>query len=718
MLKVAAISHSSITDELVETLRRAGVLDIAPDEHELPAPVDGSVEARIHVLDELVANAQFTASFLGRFHTVEAPFAAFISEKLHLDEAAYYALSADTAFWDLYHECETIADRLATIERQCQRLSGLIEDLGPWEALRLQISEWQGTEHVVLFTGTVPASEGPAIRAMLREAVDEVSVEELGPVGNRQAWVVMAHRECVEEVRAVLNLTDFTEVTFPGLADYPAEEIGIATDQIVRLEAESERLTARAHELEAEHYGRSVALAERLIAEREALLVREQFGATERVVVITGWVAARKRAELESAMAPLSAAVDLTFTDPGPEENPPVQLENPRILKPFETLTELYGLPKYREIDPTPLFAGFFWLFFGMALGDVGYGIVLAIVAWLIKARLDVAPGVKRFMDLLIFGGASAVLFGVLTGSYFAIEASRLPAVLRALIVLDPMQDIMIALIVSIAFGVVHIVFGIGLGAVASIKAGDWDSAVQGQLSTLWLIGTVAVVGLGAAGVLPGGVVMPALSVGLVLTLVMKGLAYRAPSRGVEAPGWKRAYGWVWLALLLGWVTVASLGGSSGALGLGLLALTVGAVVVGGPARATVLAVLVGAYETYGMTSLISDFLSYTRLAALGLASVLVGQVMNMLGGMVAPIRLGPVPVGWLFAVLILVVGHGVNIAINLLGAFVHPTRLQFVEFFSKFYEGGGTAYRPFKPYTKSVVLHPVARGQEGGTPS
>jgi V/A-type H+-transporting ATPase subunit I len=716
MLKVTALSHDSATGELVEALHRAGVWDVTPDEHELPAPTDAAVEADILRLEELIADAQFTASFLGRYHTVDAPFSAFISEKLHVDEADYYALVADDDFRALYRECETIADRLATIERQRQRLEALIEDLRPWEALRLQIMGWQGTEHVMLLTGTVPTSESAAIRARLREVAAEVSVEELGPLGSRQAWVVMVHRDSFQDVLALLNLSDFTEVTFPELSDYPAEEIGVARETIERLAAEEVRLTVRALELEAAHYTWAVTLAERLVADREALTVREHFGATERAVVVSGWVAAKRRDELEAALAPLSAVADITFAEPGPDDEPPVQLDNPRILRPFETLTELYGLPRYREVDPTPLLAGFFWVFFGMALGDVGYGLVLLAIAWLIKTRLDVAPGVRRFMDLLMYGGVSAMLFGVLTGSYFAIDAGALPAMLQALIVLDPMQDIMIALIVSIALGVVHIVFGISIAAAANIKAGRWDEAVKGQFSTLWLISTVAVVGMGVAGVLPGAIVMPALLVGLLITLIMKGLAHRAPGADTDAPPWQRVLGWAWLALLVVWVVVVSVGGPSSPVGLALLGLTVGAAVVGGPARSTVAAVLVGAYETYGMTSLISDFLSYTRLAALGLASVLVGQVMNMLGGMVAPMRLGPVPVGWLFAVLILVIGHGVNVAINLLGAFVHPTRLQFVEFFSKFYEGGGTAYRPFKPYTKSVVLHPVVRGQEGGT--
>ena len=716
MLKVVAILHGSATEPFIEALRRAGVLDIAEDEHELPAPVGDEVQVRLRALDELIAGAQFTASFLGRFHTADAPFSSFISEKIHVAEADYYALESDGAFKALYHECERIADRLATIGRRRLRLRSLIDDLRPWQALKLQINSWQGTEHVVLFTGTVPATESGAIRARLREVVAEVSVEELGPVGNRQAWVVMAHRDALEEVRALLNLTSFAEVSFPDLSDYPAEEIGIAEDDLRELADEEERLTARARELEAEHYEHAVTLAEWLQAERAALAVRERFGATERAVVASGWIAEKLRPDLERALEPFSALVDLTFEQPGPDDEPPVRLDNPRFLRPFETLTELYGLPKYREVDPTPLLAGFFWLFFGMALGDVGYGLVLGVVAWLIKTRLDVAPGVRRFMDLLMYGGVSAMVFGVLTGSYFAIDPVHLPEALRSLIVLDPMKDILLALGISIALGVVHVVFGICLGVAAKVRAGDVDGAVSSDVSTLVLLGALAVVGLGAVGVLPGGVVMPALLIGLALTFVLKGRAYGAPLRVEGAPEWQRWLAWGWLGAALVWTVTFAVGTPLAPLGIVVLAVGGVGLFAFGAVRATVLAVLLGVYETYGMTGLLSDFLSYTRLTALGLASVLVGQVMNMLGGMVAPMRIGPLPLGWLFAVVILVVGHGVNVAINLLGAFVHPTRLQFVEFFSKFYEGGGRAYAPFAPATRSVVLHPAPRGQGGGT--
>ncbi len=711
MLKVTAFCHTSVVDDLVERLRRAGVLDIVEAGYDLPAPRSESLEARLRTLDEQIAKAAFVAEFLGRYHSNEAPFASFISEKIHLGAEEFFALAPGEDFEDFYQECVTLSDRLAGIERHRERLGRLIDELRPWAPLRTQLDQLQETEHVGLFAGTVPASEADAIRQQLREAVTEVTVEQLVPVANRQAWVVMSYREHLDDVRALLHLTNFTEVAFPDLHDYPAEEIGIAEDELAALAGEEARLLERAHSLSDERYAGAVALAEALVSARDSVVVRERFGATERTEVVTGWVAEKRRAELESALDPLHGSVDLTLEPPQAGDQPPIELENPAWLRPFEVLTDLYGRPRYDEVDPTPLMALFFWVFFGMALGDVGYGLVLAVVAWLIKTRLDVARGVKKFMDLLIYGGVSSMLMGVLTGSWFAIPIEDLPEALSSLVVLDPMQDVQSALLVSVAIGVVHVVFGIGVGAWQRAKEGDWDAAVAENVSTLWLLAVAA------AAVLSGHV-MQVLVPGLVVTLVLKGRAYSAPLRAEGAAAWDRALGFGWLALLLAWGLSIGLGGPTAPIGWGLLGLTVTGLAALRAVRKTVLATLLGAYETYSLTGLISDFLSYTRLAALGLASVLVGQVVNLLAGMVWDMKIAVVPIGVLLGVVILIVMHGINVAINLLGAFVHPTRLQFVEFFSKFYEGGGRTYAPFGPRTKTLVLHPGQRGQEGGKAS
>lgn len=657
MLKVEVIAHGDVIDEAVDRLQRAGVLEIVraeiadervtqfvPDEH------------RLNDLDEQIARAQFVRDFLGRYHTPDIAFASFIAEKVHIAEDDYDRLEADADFQALYRECNSIAARLADIERERARERTLIEELEPWRDLHLQISQWKGTGHVRLFTGVVPKAQSQAIRQSLRDAVDEVTVAEVGSAGDREAWVVMAHRSRLEEVRSQLALTEFSEVTFPGLHDYPAEEIHRIAAQLSHLDQEEEGLRARAQELES-RYGRAAALLEALLTRRDAESVRSSFCATDRAFVVVGWIPEARREALMAALAPIGSELDVGFCRPSPDDVVPVELSNPWFVRPFEVLTDLYGRPEYGAIDPTPLLAGFYFLFFGMCLGDAGYGVVLAIAAYLMKTKLDVGQGVKKFMDLLIAGGIGSFLVGVATRSYFSATAEELPKFLRYKPVIDPLDDIITLLVVSIAIGVVHVLLGVFVNVYAQVKAGAWADAVQDDISMV-----LAMVALGLTAA-TGQIVF--LGWGMAVAVVLKGhvlerlFVDRAPLRALMGIG-------------------------SGLLGI------------------------------YGLTGFLSDFLSYSRLAALGLSSLLVGQVMNLLAGMVSG---APWGLGLLAAALILIIGHTFNLVINLLGSFVHPARLQFVEFFGKFYEAGGRVHKPFSRQRALLVLHPGTGEQEGGSP-
>ncbi|MCE5190549.1 MAG: hypothetical protein LLG08_02090 [Actinomycetia bacterium] len=721
MRKVTAFVYGTGVEDAIERLRAAGVLDVVADEHDLPAPMTPVEERRLAELDEYIADAEFVVGFLGKLHTSEAPFSSFISEKIHLSETEFLALRPDAAFHDLYTECVELSDRLASMERQRVRLKQLVVDLEPWRELRLEIRAWKGTKNVVLFTGTVPASESAAIRQQLRGATAEVSVEELGAVGSRSAWVVMAHREALDDVRSTLNLTNFAEVSFPGLSGYPAEEIALAQAEIDRIAAERVRLLERAKTLAEDAYHRSVSSVESLGSARDAIAVRDLFGATERTVLITGWIPERSVAQLEQALQPLDGLVDITLTEPGPDDKPPVQLVNPPWLQPFETLTDLYGRPQYVELDPTPLLAPFFLLFFGICIGDVGYGIMLIIGAFLIKTRLDVAPGVKRFMDLLMLGGGSAIAVGIVTGSYFALDPETLPSFLHAAMLINPMDQLTTFLLIMVALGVIQVFFGVLVAAYDAARRGDAASAVNDQLSTVLLA-----IMIGVAFVVPGASLW-AIVLGIGIPMIMKGHAIQAALADAELPAWERVAGGVWVALLVGWLVGIAFHGPAFA-GLVLLGATVIGLVASKGVRRSVVAILGGAYAVYGMSAFIGDILSYTRLAALGLSGTLVGGVFNLLAGLVWSGSAGLFAQGGLalaggvlvvvMASLIFVVGHVFNVVINLLGAFVHPARLQFVEFFSKFYEGGGRNYSPFGYRTKALVLHAQGVQQEGGTAS
>jgi V/A-type H+-transporting ATPase subunit I len=718
MLKVTVLGYRPVLDEVISALQRGSVLEIEAQPFDLPAEEILPDDQRLRELDEQGADARFVEEFLGRYHVNEQPFSAFVTEKFHVDEAKYFELGFDGRFKRLYREALTISDRLASGEREKARLEALCEQLEPWTEFRLQIEHWRRTESTVLFTGTVPTSEGPAIREALRDQVAEFAHEELGPVGGRQAWVVIAHACCAEEVRSVLAINDFAEVSFPDLFDYPAEELARARARVAEIEGETERLTGEATRLSEEHYLHAVTLVQAVESERDRLLVRRDFARTDSAFVISGWVRADGVAELHEVLGAFRH-LDISVAEPGDDDSPPIELDNPRWLKPLEVLTDLYGRPQYNELDPTILLAPFFLAFFGICISDVGYGAMIIGGAYYIKKRIDVTPGVKRFLSLLMYGGVAAMGFGVAFASYFALPVDMLPPFLANLQVLDPLTQLTTFLLFTLVLGVIQVFFGVFIAAFDAFRRGDPAEAIYGQLSTIFLFVCIAAMVVTGQGIY--------LSVGLVATMLMQGRALGAALGNSEDPAWQRAVGIVWLVAAL--ASAVIMGVYSVATGLYVLAgATILCAVISRPARKAFLGLLGGAYAVYGMSAFVGDILSYTRLAALGLSGALVGYVFNLLAGLVWGPAAGLFAQGGIaivfgalvaaLAVAVFVVGHTFNVVINLLGAFVHPARLQFVEFFGKFYEGGGQPFSPLRFRTDSLVLETGDAGSKGGTSS
>jgi len=300
MLKVTVLGYRPVMDQVVEALQHSGVLQIDATAYELPTEEVHSDDPRIRALDEQVAEAHFVRDFLSHYHVNEQPLAAFVTEKFHLSREDYLTLHFDQRVRALYEECLTISDHLGHNERESERLAQLIKDLEPWGPLRYQIREWRGTDTTVLFAGTVPSAEGPEIRQALRDEVAEVSVDELGPVGENQAWVVIAHCSVASQVRSVLAARSFTEVSFPGLSDYPAEEVARAREQLSDVVTVTQGLRERAQSLADAHFHQAVALVQAIDSQRDLLTVRREFARTERAFAITGWIVADRADELET----------------------------------------------------------------------------------------------------------------------------------------------------------------------------------------------------------------------------------------------------------------------------------------------------------------------------------------------------------------------------------------------------------------------------------
>ncbi len=397
--------------------------------------------------------------------------------------------------------------------------------------------------------------------------------------------------------------------------------------------------------------------------------------------------------------------------------------------RPFEALTRLYGYPSHDELDPTVVMGPFFFIFFGMALGDAGYGLVLALACWWGIRHFDLQGNVKNFLHLMMYGGLASVLVGIVTGGYFGIDVNDLPRFLRSLMLIDPLSQAMEFMIVAIILGIIQVLLGIVLEAYDAARHGDWDVALFDQATTVvvlvtaifsfvgWITDTVAgtlppltqaiygpsLVGLGASAaalVLLQGRVHEGFRPGLVALAGSN--AEDVKARGLAKVRLDGALGFGLLVALYSWIATFFFAGIlHGVAGWALLLFGVAGIVFSPLARSSLGGTFSGLFNLYGMSGFIGDFLSYARLMAIGLATVLIGMVINLLAKMILPAPY----VGILFGVLLLVVGHTFNLVINLLGAFVHPTRLQFVEFFGKFYDDGGEPFSPLAIRTKHLIF-------------
>lgn len=325
-------------------------------------------------------------------------------------------------------------------------------------------------------------------------------------------------------------------------------------------------------------------------------------------------------------------------------DNPPVKLKSNRFVSLFESITRMYGLPVYDEFDPTPLLSIFFLLFFAMCMGDAGYGLVLIAAGWAIaKGKLKIAmfDGLGPIISVL---GVGTFFVGIVLGTFFGIDiyaASWVPEWLKGCMIKGKIAGYDAQMVLALGVGVVHICLALIFKAIYAVRR----EGILASLSTLgWTL------------LIVGGVVIGA--VALLASL---------PSTVIK-----------WLVI-----------------GLGALS-ALGIFIFNKPGRNPLANVGAGLWDTYQMvTGLLGDVLSYIRLYALGLAGGLLGAAFNNLAMMVA----GDNPTWqWPFVLAILLIGHVLNLLMSCLGAFVHPLRLNFVEFFKNSgYEGKGLKYNPLK---------------------
>ena len=560
------------------------------------------------------------------------------NENYTFDELAKKALTYD---WKkVSSELNKIGTQYSQIKSEISKKYMRYNEIDLWERLDVNPKELKNLKKVNTFLGTVPIKlKGTFIDGI--SELDKTYYEELKIVKDEVYYLVISSidESEKEKLAEVFRNSSFT-VENLDIDAVPQDYKNGLQKEISELKKEKRRLKAQIKTY-SEDLTDLQAVYEYMQNKKLRIVESEKLAQTENTILIKGWIPTKKVSEFEKVIK--DEAGDnyyLTFTDADRDDaTVPIKLKNGKVASTFENLTGMYAYPRYNEIDPTPLFTPFYILFFGMMGADVGYGLVLLLATMFVLKVVNLSSQMRKSIKFFFYLSFSVIIWGVLYGSYFGYE---IPGLWR---LVNPANEFQKLLIGSIAFGLIHLFFGLAIKAYLLFKEGK-------PLDALYDVGFWYMA-------LSGGIVY--------LTFSLMNLSPVITSVSM----WIMIVGMVGI-VLTGGREAKSIGGK-----------------IGG-----------GLYSLYGISSYVGDLVSYSRLMALGLSGGFIAQAMNMIAAM-----LGGSWIGFLFIPIILVVGHLFNLFLSFLGAYVHTSRLIYVEFFGKFYEGGGKPFKDFRTESKYINL-------------
>ena len=434
--------------------------------------------------------------------------------ELFSDEA--YAAALDTAQAVL--DAQDARSRLAA---EKSRLTAVRESFVPWQQLPLPL-ETLGTQHTRILLGTVPAqTDLEALRARVFEAADEVQLEQISADQQSLYLLVFVHKCAAEAVGAALREAGFALTTFDGVQGTAAENIRRTDEAIAACEQQDAEKLAELTALAEQKPALQLAF-DRCTQEISKAQAADRLVHSEKTFCLGGWVPCEDVGKLEALLSGFCCAWELT--DPAPEEYPdvPVKLKNNKLTWPLNMVTEMYSLPAYDGVDPNPLMAPFFILFYGIMMADMGYGLLMILASIIITKKSRPKGTSGQMFGLMFSCGISTFLMGALTGGFFGDFLPQLVGIIdpdttfKALPSLfTPLDDTITILIGAMALGFVQIVTGMAISFVEKIKKGQIMDAIWEELTWWVVFAGIACMALGVTNIV--------LYVGLAMVVVGSG---------------------------------------------------------------------------------------------------------------------------------------------------------------------------------------------------
>lgn len=643
MSKITMLGLEDQREALIAGLMNIGAVEISSvDAGELEEPVENpDVQQELANVENRISDVRAALDILNRYCPEKK---SMFSGRWELTGSELAGLLRDqNRIWDAVKEVNDGENEIIRIKTEENRIDNIKTTLIPWREYPIPL-EMSGTCRTAVVAGTIPSSID--MDGLLYELEEKVPFTELKIISSDkdQYYVyVLVHRDSEHECMSFLKVRGFTRAMFPAMTGTAGEIIGKLDIKLMELSGEKDSVADRIKSL-AENRKDIEVLHDSLVMEQEGLMAKSRILVTKRAFLINGWIPSELADRAKKSLES-KFTVSIEIEEPRKDEETPVLLRNKGIAEAGEPVSKMYSLPSSREIDPNSVVSVFFVMFFGLMFGDGGYGIIMALGAGLALWKFKLEDDTRKFIKLIFWCGIATIFWGFMFGSWFGIEALA-----KYGLWLNPVEQPELLLSWSLLFGIIHMYAGFAIKAANLIRDGQY-------LDALFDVGFVLV-----------------FYTGIILVL----LPY-APEVNKDA-----------VAPLVQTGQYLAAGGA------------VLLLVTQGRKSKNIFGKLFGGFPSlYNAVSFLSDILSYSRLLALGLATGIIASIVNKLGTMFD----FPIVFKIIAASIILLIGHAINFAINALGAYVHSSRLQYLEFFGKFFTGGGQPFKPLKPNTKYITV-------------
>ena len=655
--KLFIVTHKSDTEALLKKLQKSQIaVELKPYTEKLDLEIPPSdttpeynrrVKEALDILDD----------------PAEKKLKKFVSKagKIIVRKAEYESILESKNFEDIVEIILHFREEMENLDTKIKDSEQKINKLSFWSCFKGNLEDIASGDIYTIKLGIIRFEKNKFKDITNKLNENNISYEILSEAGDSSCVILAYHNQFKKNAEEYLTSISFEESEITGYRGTIIENLE-KIQKGIELDKKRKKLSrSEINKISGEYKKPLTVYLDYIENSLEIEKALESGFSTDSVSFYTAWVKESDKKKIISIIEDFKVA-RVVEIQPDEDENIPIILENKPLFKPFEIVVGLYGVPTYFEIDPTPFVSLFFALFFALCLTDAGYGIILAILTLIFAFK---KRDIKNFL-MLIFIGA---IFTIFTGALFSGWFGDLPSHLgvggffeKLAILGDPIKTYdgaMNFFRLALALGVIHIIFGLSIKFFDCLKRRDWGGAFLDGLP--WIIIVLSLV-----------IILLSSQIAVNLSLVTRPLFPAGISKIL-----------VWPALAAALVIILFGARSQKNWGLRIFIGFLNLTVLG------------------GVTSYLGDFLSYIRLMALGMTTAGIGIAINRIAFQFLSI---PV-IGIIMLLIILIFGHIANMAINVMGAFIHTLRLQYVEFFQKFYVGGGRPFETLKDEHKYITI-------------